>query len=416
MKKHIITLLLTAMPVLTCVSQTLALYTKSGLTVLAAENEVDEMIVSGGQLTMGTQTFSIADLDSLKYLQQTFDPLRVQVNFADAKSSITLPLSLLPLLTIEQDGAYVNITSAATTDPEITYALQGTTTNGAFLLNGIYKCGLVLNGVNITSRRGAAIRINNGKRIDVELVKGTTNNLADCQQGLQDACLHIKGHPEFKGEGTLNITGNTRHAYKSGEYTLLKRSTGAINILAAVGDAMHIGQYFHMQGGQITISPDVQKDGIQVDKDSDTTKINNGMVFLDSGIVNINLKSDDVSGIKCDSTFTCNGGNYTITMSGKAAKGIDVTRNAHIFATTSTPEFNLTASGGYLTVLGKKKKSACFKVDGNLYFHAGKITTQATGDKARGLKVNGDYYYVPAKTTLTPNSPNVDGAIRVMAE
>lgn len=416
MKKHIITLLLTAIPVLTCVSQTLALYTKSGLTVLAAENEVDEMIVSGGQLTMGTQTFSIADLDSLKYLQQTFDPLRVQVNFADAKSSITLPLSLLPLLTIEQDGAYVNITSAATADPEITYALQGTTTNGAFLLNGIYKCGLVLNGVNITSRRGAAIRINNGKRIDVELVKGTTNNLADCQQGLQDACLHIKGHPEFKGEGTLNITGNTRHAYKSGEYTLLKRSTGAINILAAVGDAMHIGQYFHMRGGQITISPDVQKDGIQVDKDSDTTKINNGMVFLDSGIVNINLKSDDVSGIKCDSTFTCNGGNYTITMSGKAAKGIDVTRNAHIFATTSTPEFNLTASGGYLTVLGKKKKSACFKVDGNLYFHAGKITTQATGDKARGLKVNGDYYYVPAKTTLTPNSPNVDGAIRVMAE
>lgn len=416
MKKHIITLLLTAMPVLTCVSQTLALYTKSGLTVLAAENEVDEMIVSGGQLTMGTQTFSIADLDSLKYLQQTFDPLRVQVNFADAKSSITLPLSLLPLLTIEQDGAYVNITSAATADPEITYALQGTTTNGAFLLNGIYKCGLVLNGVNITSRRGAAIRINNGKRIDVELVKGTTNSLADCQQGLQDACLHIKGHPEFKGEGTLNITGNTRHAYKSGEYTLLKRSTGAINILAAVGDAMHIGQYFHMRGGQITISPDVQKDGIQVDKDSDTTKINNGMVFLDSGIVNINLKSDDVSGIKCDSTFTCNGGNYTITMSGKAAKGIDAARNAHIFATTSTPEFNLTASGGYLTVLGEKKKSACFKVDGNLYFHAGKITTQATGDKARGLKVNGDYYYVPAKTTLTPNSPNVDGAIRVMAE
>lgn len=416
MKKHIITLLLTAMPVLTCVSQTLALYTKSGLTVLATENEVDEMIVSGGQLTMGTQAFSIADLDSLKYLQQTFDPLRVQVNFADAKSSITLPLSLLPLLTIEQDGAYVNITSAATTDPEITYALQGTTTNGAFLLNGIYKCGVILNGVNITSRRGAAIRINNGKRIDVELVKGTTNNLADCQQGLQDACLHIKGHPEFKGEGTLNITGNTRHAYKSGEYTLLKRSTGAINILAAVGDAMHIGQYFHMRGGQITISPDVQKDGIQVDKDSDTTKINNGMVFLDSGIVNINLRSDDVSGIKCDSTFTCNGGNYTITMSGKAAKGIDAARNAHIFATTSTPEFNLTASGGYLTVLGKKKKSACFKVDGNLYFHAGKITTRATGDKARGLKVNGDYYYVPAKTTLTPNSPNVDGAIRVMAE
>ncbi len=416
MKKTITALLLASLPLLSCFAQSLALYTKSGLTVLATGDEAGEMFVSGGQLTMGDCTFDIAGLDSLKYIDSTFDPLNVQVSFSGTQSNVVVPLSLMPLLTVAQDGAYVSIASAASADPEITYTLQGSTADGAFLLNGSYKCGVVLNGVSITSQRGAAIHVKNGKRIDVELADGTVNSLADCEGGLQDACFHIKGHPEFKGGGTLNITGNTRHAYKSGEYTLFKRSVGAVNILAAVADGMHIGQYFQMRGGQITVSSAVLSDGIQIEKNSDSTKENNGMVFLDSGIVNINLASDDVSGIKCDSTFTCNGGQYTVVVSGKAAKGIDVEHDAHIFAVTSTPEFNLTASGDYLTVLGDKKKSACFKVDGSMYFHAGKITTQATGEKARGVKVNGDYWYVPSKAVLTPFEPNVDGAMRVMSE
>ncbi len=416
MKKTITALLLATLPLLSCVAQSLALYTKSGLTILANGDEVGEMLVSGGQITMGDCTFNIADLDSLKYIDGNFDPCNVQVSYSGAHSNVVVPLSLMPLLAVTQDGAYVDITSTAEADPEITYTLQGSTTDGAFVLSGSYKCGLELNGVSITSKKGAAIHVKNGKRIDVKLVDGTVNSLADCTGGLQDACFHVKGHPEFKGGGTLNITGNTRHAFKSGEYTLFKQSTGTVNILAAVADGMHMGQYFQMRGGQLTIKSAVLGDGVQVEKHSDATKLNNGMVFLDSGNVNINIASDDVSGIKCDSTFTCNGGNYTVVMSGGAAKCIDVEHDAYIYAVNSTPEFNLTASGDYLTVNGEKKKSACFKVDGSMYFHAGKITTQATGDKARGVKVKGDYWYVPSKAVLTPFSPNVDGSMRTMSE
>ena len=421
MKKTITALLFATLPLLSSLAQSLALYTKGGITILANGDEAGEMLVSGGQITMGDCTFNIADLDSLVYLDSSFDPLNVQVSYAGAKSYVTVPLSLMPQLAITQDGAYVDITSTAAADPEITYTLQGTTTDGAFQLNGSYKCGVVLNGVNITSKKGAAIYIKNGKRIDVQLADNTVNTLADCTGGLQDACFHIKGHPEFKGGGTLNITGNTRHAYKSGEYTLLKRSTGTINILAAESDAMHIRQYFQMRGGQINIKSGVKGDGIQAELNADSTKENNGMVLLDSGIVNINIAADDVCGIKCDSTFTCNGGQYTIDMSGRGAKCIDVSHDAYIYAVTSTPVFNLTASGDYLTVVengvSDKKKSTCFKVDGSLYFHAGTITTDnKEGEKARGLKIKGDYYYVPSKATLTPNTPNVDGAIKIMSE
>ena len=140
------------------------------------------------------------------------------------------------------------------------------------------------------------------------------------------------------------------------------------------------------------------------------------MLLIDSGTVNINLASDDVSGIKCDSTMTFNGGTYTINMSGKFAKGINAPYDAHIFALHGTPKFDITTSGGYLVIDGDKKKSSCFKVDNNIYFHAGNITTHATGDKSRGLKIGNDYYYVPGKAVLSPNTPDVGGAMRILSE
>ena len=260
------------------------------------------------------------------------------------------------------------------------------------------------------------MHIRNGKRIDIEARDRTVNRFADHADGLQDACFHVKGHPEFKGGGSIYITGNARHAYKSGEYTYLKRSVGDIHILAAQSDAMHIGQYFQMRGGTIDITAGVKGDGIQVEKDLDPTKELNGQVLLDSGVVNITLASDDVSGIKSEDSLKCNGGQYTINMSGKFAKGINVATTARIRALYSSPKFNITCSGGYLTIAGDKKKSTCFKVDGNMYFHSGNITTAATGDKARGLKIGGDYYYVPVKSVLSPNTPDVGGAMRVLSE
>ena len=421
MKKLILSTLIAIIPALSLLAQSVAIYAKNGVTMFADPEQVGEMIVSGGQINIGKYTFPVSDLDSLKYLDTGFNPQLVEIAYTANDSRINVPLNLLDSLEISKDGAYITVTSHVLADPEITYSLSGKTDNGNFLLVGDYKCGLILNNVDITSQNGAAIRIKNGKRIDVIMPENTINNLYDSFGGTQDACFHIKGHPEFKGGGTLNITGNSRHAFKSGEYTLLKQSTGKINILSAESDAMHIGQYFQMRGGQITVSSKVKGDGIDVEKDSDMTKELNGMVFLDSGLVDINLASDDVSGIKCDSTFTCNGGQYNITVSGKASKGINVPYDAHIFAVYDTPRFNLTASGGYLVEIvggkGDKKKSSCFKVDGNIYFHAGNIITDASGDKARGLKVDGDYYYVPSKATLSPaDYSNIGGAMRVMTE
>lgn len=423
MKKTILAILLATATMVGMSAQTLQLYTKNGITVLINADEAGEMIVSGGQISVGREVFDISSLDSMTYVSTNFDPQLVEIGYNGNQSNVRVPLALLPLLTIEKDGAYVTLTSTATADPEITYSASGITNDGGLTLVGSYKCGLILNGVNIKSLRGVAIHVDNGKRIDVIMTEGTVNRLEDSAGGLQSACFHIKGHPEFKGAGSLYLTGNTRHAFKSGEYTYLKPSTGLISIQSAVSDAMHVGQYFQMRGGTIEIGNGVMGDGIQVEKDTDPLKENNGMMFLDSGKVNINLASDDVSGIKCDSTFYCNGGEYTVLVSGKNSKGINIPYDGHIKALNGSPLFDLTASGGYLEVpipgsnKTDKKKSTCFKVDGNLYFHAGTIRTDASGDKARGLKTEYDFHYVPDKAILEPfDISNVGGATRIMAE
>ncbi len=188
---------------------------------------------------------------------------------------------------------------------------------------------------------------------------------------------------------------------------------------------MHVGQYFQMHGGTIDISNQVLGDGIQVEMKTttvsatdlteipDTTKELNGMCFLDSGIVNINLAGDTISAIKCDSTLYCGGGTYNITVTGMGAKGVNVNHNAYIRQTYSTPSFTITASGDYLEVNGDKKRSTCFKVDGYMYFYAGTIANSHTGDKSRGIKVGADYYYNPTYATVTPDNDVTATAIRV---
>ena len=83
---------------------------------------------------------------------------------------------------------------------EITYSLSGSSSNGSFYMDGDYKATLALNNLTLTNTNGAAIDIENGKRIAVVLTG--TNTLTDSSNGNQNACFYIDGHPEFTGTGS----------------------------------------------------------------------------------------------------------------------------------------------------------------------------------------------------------------------
>ena len=264
----------------------------------------------------------------------------IKITYNGNSATVNTP-STITDVDVTINDANVQITSS-TTAAEYAYEVTGNSSDGSLLITGAYKLTLRLNGITLSSSKGAAIDIECGKRIAVELVEGTVNTLSDCAFGSQKAAFFMTGHPEFEGSGTLNVTGNTKHAICSKEYLELKKNTGTINILGAQGDGIHCGKgkvsnehnYFEMKGGTINIANTVS-DGI----DSDDF----GVVHIEGGAISISVDSDDATGIKADSILSVSGGVINITVKGKDSNGLKSSYETNI--TGGNLSFMITGDG-----------------------------------------------------------------------
>ena len=228
---------------------------------------------------------------------QIADSNTVNVVYSDTSASVSVADNIAPYLTVTRSGAHVSIAQSDSLATEITYNLSGSSNDGEFYMSGSYKATLGLNNLTLTNTTpvysGAAIHIQNGKRIDVKVLTGTTNTLTDAAGGTQKGCLYVKGHAEFKQQGTLNIVGNVKHGVKAGEYISFKNAT--LNIISAVGDGISCNEYFLMESGVINISGTAD-DGIQCDVDgtestgetTDHEDENSGNIYIVGGTVTIN--------------------------------------------------------------------------------------------------------------------------------
>ncbi|MCR4920364.1 MAG: carbohydrate-binding domain-containing protein [Bacteroidaceae bacterium] len=338
----------------------------------------------GTRITAAEESYQTNEVDSITIVKQVY------VTFNG--NTATVDLGNSTDITYEVDGAHVTLTNTNVTE-EMEVELSGSSTNGSFTYNGAYKCKIHLNGLNLTSTRGAAINIQNGKRIDLILKDGTTNTLVDAANGEQKACLYCKGHLEISGGGNLNVTGNTRHAIGTNEYLLLKRTTGKITITKAVGDAIHAGQYFQMNGGTLDISG-MGGDGIQAEITNDATDEMNGEVIIKGGSITMTVATVDTKGIKSDTNFTINGGTFNITASANGSKGMSAGTNMFINEDDNPTNITIKATGSKYTDPVTKESSRCMgiRVVDDLTITAGTITVSTTYSSARAIKVGGTYY------------------------
>lgn len=346
---------------------------------------------------------------------QIADSNTVNVVYSDTSASVSVADNIAPYLTVTRSGAHVSITQSDSLATEITYNLSGSSNDGEFYMSGSYKATLGLNNLTLTNTTpvysGAAIHIQNGKRIDVKVLTGTTNTLTDAAGGTQKGCLYVKGHAEFKQQGTLNIVGNVKHGVKAGEYISFKNAT--LNIISAVGDGISCNEYFLMESGVINISGTAD-DGIQCDVDgtestgetTDHEDENSGNIYIVGGTVTINCTAVAAKGIKAEGDMNISGGTVTVTTSGngtwdsddletKAACGLSCDGNMNISGGT----LNLTATGS--GGKGMKCDSILTITDGNitvttsggLYFNNG--TTENTDYTGNTDNVSSDYYSSP---------------------
>lgn len=332
------------------------------LTIASKEGKVVEVVASGIKLSYDEM------------------PTAFTVNYSGMTAAVVNPF-LLEGVTATIAGADVTVNNS-NEGTEFSFTLSGETADGSFLYNGAYKATFVLNGVGITSTKGAAIDIECGKRIALELKKGTVNTLVDCAGGKQKAALYCKGHLEIDKTGTLNVTGNTKHAISSKEYIQLKKSEGTINILGAASDGIHCGQYFLSNGYTVSIR-NVGGDGIQAELSGDDAyeeDYADGSLTIQGGTYNIEVMGVGAAGIKADTDVTINSTkmptDITITATGDDGRGIDANGNVTISddATVITISNSGAASKGFK--VGNSENIGTFTLNG------GTVTANISGTMA----------------------------------
>lgn len=393
---------------LTSAAQTLRVEQGNISTLFDATTLGEAPFSAGGKtLTLGGKAYDVSTIDRMTV---TDDPVAVRsvgVIYNGATAQVALSGDLAPYLTVSVEGANVSITADAALQEEVTYTLSGTSASGSFTMEGDYKATVALNGVNLTSTTVSmpALNILNGKRIKV-VVNGT-NNFADAAGGTHKGAFFINGHAEFEGSGTVNITGNSKHAYVSDEYSQFKDEfTGTINVLGAVSDAFHIDQYLLLQGGTFTMK-NVGGDGFDISLTNDATDELNGEVFIEGGKIVLDVAAHDTKGIKSDAQMTISGGTITGTVSGNGTKGISVDGDLTIKGVANNPLIDLKVTGTtYAAGTADESKCRGIKGKGDFIFDGGTIKISATGAKSKAISIDGTYTYKSGSLNCAVDAAN----------
>lgn len=368
------------------IAQTLKV-TVGDVTYLFPSSQTGEMTYSDGTtLTIMNKVFNIADISNMTVDDTKVDESSIGVIYDGTSAKVTIAGNIAQYVNPVVSGAHVSIAQNSDVAEEITYSLTGESTNGEFYMSGSYKATVVLNGLTLTNVTpvfsGAAIHIQNSKRIKVKVAEGTVNSLTDAADGSQKGCLYVKGHAEFAQKGTLNITGNVKHGIKTGEYFTMKNCT--VNIHSAVGDGINCAQYLLVESGTVNIS-NVGDDGIQCDLEGDTSTgvtadhddEDTGNIYILDGTINITTDATAAKGIKCEGDMNISGGDIKVkTTGGGAWDEEDLDTKA---ACGLSSDGNMSISGGTIDITSTGSGGKGMKCDGVLTVTAGTIDITTTG-------------------------------------
>ncbi len=337
----------------------------------------------GTSLTVQGKTFAISDITKIYIDETEVTDNTVTVVYDGSSAKVTVAGNVAQYVTPTVTKAHVVIDQSTDLSDdnagEITYTLSGSSTDGEFYQSGSYKSTIELNGLTLTNPSGAAINIQNGKRIDISVKKDTENTLSDGSDNDQKACLVVKGHTELKGKGTLNIYSYAAHGIQSGEYLTLKNCT--LNILYAKKDGINCNEYFLQESGAITIK-NVGDDGIQTDIDGDSsTGMTDDHEDEDSG----NIYLED--------------GTLTIAVTATAAKGLKAEGDIYVNGGTTTA--STTGGGEWDEDDLKTKAAAGMSSDGNIYINGGTLTFSSTGAGGKGISGDGNLTMTDGTISIT---------------
>lgn len=322
----------------------------------------------------------------------TFDRT-IQIVFADGGAQVTGDKNN----TVTVDGNHVTVNN--TTNEKVIYELKGTAQDGSVKLYSSKKQALVLDGLDLTSTRGAAIN-NQGKKRCFVVVKGT-NALKDAASYTstpadedEKAAFFSEGQLIFSGDGTLTVTAQGKSGITSDDYVHLMGSQ-VVNVTSGAGHGIRGKDAVVISDGTVSVSVSANmKKGITSDS----------LVCINGGSTTINVSgsaaydSDDAeykgsAGIKADYLFEINAGSLYVTNTGTGGKGIsgDMTgcfNGGYVKVVTKGSNYGQSSSNRYGSSSSNSVSAKGIKFDGNLFFNGGTVIVNCSAHEGIESKGN----------------------------
>ena len=357
MKKMMTSLLAAAMMSMTTACSSDDPLGSSGSTVINGNNNSGSSSSSGsisgnGGSSTGTysemSTFAIAidkttaeptDVATAQYPEEGDAP---SANTFATKVNIDMTNPADPQVdgvTVTVDGNNVTVNHGNTEG--ICYVVTGTTTDGSLIINGKTNFELNLSNANITSASKTAI--DNESSGNAYLVLSGNNKVADGTTEDHKGTIFSKGKLLISGDGSLEVYGN----YKNGIH-------GKSNIVIDKGVNLYV--------------KDTENNGIKAGAD----------MFINGGIINVEVSADGGKAINGDANVTINGGRTTVIATGNGTWEVDET----------------------LATGGDTKAAAGIGSDGNFYMNGGELYAKATGSGGKGVKADYEGYITGGKIRI----------------
>lgn len=219
-------------------------------------------------------------------------------------------------ITTEGKGAFASADTLTITTAGV-YCLSGTSSNAKIIVEAdkTDKVTLVLNGVSLTSKKGAVIDCEEAGELVICTAKGTENVLSDTknytfagEETEPDAAVFCRSDLTLSGEGKLTVNALYNDAIKCKDNLQIINGTYAVK---SEGDGIVGKDSVKIYDGDFSVESG--KDGIKSSKDNDEKL---GFVTINKGNFKINSARD---GIQAETKLTIFGGNIEIVSGGDAA-------------------------------------------------------------------------------------------------
>ena len=282
---------------------------------------------------------------------------------------------------ITVNGGHITANHGSTKN--ICYVLSGSTSKGSFTVVGEKKYEVKLNGVSITNPDSAALNLLSGKRAYIVLADGTTNTLTDGTGGSQKGALYCKGKLLFNGSGALSVTGNSNNAIHSADYIVFRKGNN-IYANSTANHGIKANDGIFINGGIINVEVSAAAaKGINCESNiivngGRTTVMTTGNGTYDSD----DKEAKGAAGIKADSTFTINGGELYLKSTGSGGKGINVDMDANFCGGS----VYVVTEGGQFKSNNDTSSPKGIKADGNINISDGIVWVRTSGYNGEGIE------------------------------